>query len=212
MGDEKVNLSPQITLKSSQHSISLNKSTTKKLKKNFLQGEMEITPACYAHLLSPLLALAEGKVAVVLEGGYCLESLAESAAITLKTLLGDPCPLMENLDEPCDTIQEVILNSIYVHKEFWNCLQLQDVYNLEDLNNSSKTDFHKILQIFKGGPPKAVKFDTRDCYPIQSEEFLNSVSERLNQLRITTNLDFPVNRVCYVYDESMMEHKHEAAE
>lgn len=28
---------------------------------------MEITPACYSHLLSPLLGLANGKVAVVLE-------------------------------------------------------------------------------------------------------------------------------------------------
>lgn len=64
---------------------------------------MEVTPACYSHFLSPLLTLAEGKVAVVLEGGYCLESLSEGAALTLKTLLGDPCPLMEPLKEsPCD--------------------------------------------------------------------------------------------------------------
>lgn len=176
------------------------------------QGEMEITPACYAHLLSPLLALAEGKVAVVLEGGYCLESLSESTAITLKTLLGDPCSQMENLCEPCDIIQEVILNSIYVHKEFWNCLQLQEIYNLEDLNNINppQPDLHKVIQIFKGGPPKPKKYDTRDCYPIQSETFLKNISDRLNHLRIITKLDFPVNRVCYVYDESMMEHKHEA--
>lgn len=63
---------------------------------------MEITPACYAHLISPLLPLAQGRMAVVLEGGYCLESLAEGAAITLKTLLGDPCPLLEPLPEPSE--------------------------------------------------------------------------------------------------------------
>lgn len=63
---------------------------------------MEITPACYSHLLSPLLSLANGRVAVVLEGGYCLESLAEGAALTLKTLLGDPCPNMEPLEPPCE--------------------------------------------------------------------------------------------------------------
>lgn len=63
---------------------------------------MELTPACYAHLVSPLMAFAEGKVAVILEGGYCLDSLAEGAAITLKTLLGDPCPMLETLSEPCD--------------------------------------------------------------------------------------------------------------
>lgn len=63
---------------------------------------MEITPACYAHLVSPLMSLANGKIAAFLEGGYNLDSLAESAAITLKTFLGDPCPLLETLDEPCD--------------------------------------------------------------------------------------------------------------
>lgn len=65
---------------------------------------MEITPACYAHLLSPLLTLAQGRVAAILEGGYCLESLAEGAAITLKTLLGDPCPLIERVTEPCERL------------------------------------------------------------------------------------------------------------
>lgn len=63
---------------------------------------MEITPAAYAHLISPLMCLAQGRVAVVLEGGYCLDSLAEGAAITLKTLLGDPCPLIEPLAEPSE--------------------------------------------------------------------------------------------------------------
>lgn len=67
-----------------------------------MQGEMEITPAGYAHLISPLLPLAQGRMAVILEGGYCLESLAEGAAITLKTLLGDPCPKMEPLSEPSE--------------------------------------------------------------------------------------------------------------
>lgn len=67
----------------------------------FEKGEMEVTPAGYTHLLSSLLALASGKVAVVLEGGYCLESLAEGAALTLRTLLGDPCPKIEPLGPPC---------------------------------------------------------------------------------------------------------------
>ena len=35
------------------------------------------------------------------QGGYCLKSLAEGAALTLRTLLGDPCPAIENLREPC---------------------------------------------------------------------------------------------------------------
>lgn len=61
---------------------------------------MEVTPACYSHLISPLMGLAGGKVAVVLEGGYCLKSLAEGAALTLKTLLGDSCPRIGAISKP----------------------------------------------------------------------------------------------------------------
>lgn len=70
---------------------------------------MEITPACYAHLLSPLMALAQGRMAVVLEGGYCLESLAEGAALTLRALLGDPCPILEPLCVPTDRFVKLLI-------------------------------------------------------------------------------------------------------
>lgn len=61
---------------------------------------MQLTPQCYPHLLSPLMGLANGRVAVILEGGYCLNALAEGAALTLRTLLGDPCPLLEPIADP----------------------------------------------------------------------------------------------------------------
>lgn len=35
-----------------------------------------------------------------LQGGYCLKSLSESAALTLRTLLSDPCPMLETLTLP----------------------------------------------------------------------------------------------------------------
>lgn len=75
---------------------------------------MEITPAGYTHLLNALSSFACGRVAVVLEGGYCLESLAEGAALTLKTLLGDPCPMMEPLGPPSDRLIVFKLKSFNV--------------------------------------------------------------------------------------------------
>lgn len=36
------------------------------------------------------------------KGGYCLKSLAEGAALTLKSLLRDPCPLLNVTGSPCD--------------------------------------------------------------------------------------------------------------
>ncbi|XP_015367992.1 PREDICTED: histone deacetylase 6-like, partial [Diuraphis noxia] len=65
------------------------------------EGEMEVTPACYAHLVHSLMGFACGRVAVLLEGGYCLKSLAEGAALTLKSLLGDPCPSLDMTSNPC---------------------------------------------------------------------------------------------------------------
>lgn len=190
---------------------------------------MEVTPACYAHLLSSLLSLASGHVAAVLEGGYCLESLAEGAALTLRTLLGDPCPKMEPLGPPCErfvlvkclsisssnpmffrsSIQDTILNCIYAHRAHWKALCLQNVYNIEHLNNvNPQSNLHKVpFNSFIGGPPPQEKFATRNCYPIQSEIFKQQVADRLSKLKFFTNLSYPANRVCYVYDDVMLQHE-----
>lgn len=174
---------------------------------------MEITPAAYAHLVSPLLTLAQGRVAVVLEGGYCLDSLAEGAAITLKTLLGDPCPLIEPVEEPNDSIQETILNCIHAHRPHWNSLQVHATYNLEDVNNlNPQPDLHQVTQKFIGGDPKPAKYPTRNCYPLQSEKTLNTIANRLRKLRMLTKLDSAANRVCYVYDAKMAKHRNEYEE
>lgn len=119
------------------------------------EGEMEVTPACYPHLINPLLQLANGRVAVILEGGYCLESLAEGAALTLRSLLGDPCPvLVEKVEPPCDLMQEAILNCIYTHRAYWKCLQVQDTYTIEEFNNilPVQSNMHQVSRNFIGGP------------------------------------------------------------
>uniref|UniRef100_A0A670YP58 Protein deacetylase HDAC6 n=1 Tax=Pseudonaja textilis TaxID=8673 RepID=A0A670YP58_PSETE len=68
------------------------------------KGEMAATPACFAHLTHLLKSLAGGKLVLSLEGGYNLQSLAEGTCMVLKTLLGDPCPLMESPVFPCSSI------------------------------------------------------------------------------------------------------------
>lgn len=124
----------------------------------------------------------------MLEGGYCLQSLAEGAALTLKTLLGDPCPrLVERLEEPCDSIQESILNCIQLHRPYWNCLQTNDTYTLEEYNNfTPQAGLHKVVQTYNwtAEVERPKRFLTRDCYPVQSKEFLTKVAERLGMLRI----------------------------
>ncbi|XP_062539549.1 histone deacetylase 6 isoform X1 [Armigeres subalbatus] len=175
------------------------------------KGLMEITPAFYPHLLAPLMSLAQGRVAVVLEGGYCLSSLAEGGALTLRTLLGDPCPLLvEKLQPPCESMQQSILNCIHSHRPYWKNLQLNDTYGLEELNNvNPQPNFHQVHQLFvePDPQPEPVRYETRNCYPLQSTSEKACIEERLAMLQISTRLTFPSTRVCFVYDELLLEHR-----
>jgi len=38
----------------------------------------------------------------IIQGGYCLKSLAEGAALTIKALLGDPCPMIQPIKKVDD--------------------------------------------------------------------------------------------------------------
>lgn len=53
-------------------------------------GGCFVTPACYSHMTHMLMSLADGKVAVCLEGGYNLRAISRSALAVAKTLMGEP--------------------------------------------------------------------------------------------------------------------------
>ncbi|TVY57878.1 Histone deacetylase clr3, partial [Lachnellula suecica] len=53
-------------------------------------GGCYVTPACYSHMTHMLMSLANGKVAVCLEGGYNLRAISRSALAVAKTLMGEP--------------------------------------------------------------------------------------------------------------------------
>ncbi|KAH8317540.1 hypothetical protein KR074_012496 [Drosophila pseudoananassae] len=174
------------------------------------EGEMEVTPACYPHLLNPLLRLADSKVAVILEGGYCLESLAEGAALTLRSLLGDPCPpLVEELALPRRELAEALLNCICAHRPHWRCLQMQKTYEMDELKENGAVkpnDLHLVRRIWIGGPPPVDRYPTRDtAIPLPPEKIATN-SARLQVLRTETKLSVPPVRVCYAYDTEMLQH------
>ncbi|XP_044580069.1 histone deacetylase 6 isoform X2 [Cotesia glomerata] len=171
------------------------------------KGEMKITPAFYAHLLSQLLSLASGKVAVILEGGYCLESLSESAALTLRALLGDPCPMISTLDPPSASIRETILNVIYAQKPYWSCYEFQDIYSIHS-EDTKECDRHLPEIVFKENETKPTVYETRNYYPVQSDIFLNDIRNQLLSLQLTTKLNKAPHRVSLVYDERMLKHCH----
>ncbi|XP_077995868.1 protein deacetylase HDAC6-like [Glandiceps talaboti] len=85
-------------------------------------GGYRITPEGYAHLTHMLSSLAEGKVVIVLEGGYNLNSISLSMAMCTRTLLGDTCPRLETL-LPCDAAWKTICNVVRVQSQYWKSLQ-----------------------------------------------------------------------------------------
>jgi histone deacetylase 6 len=53
-------------------------------------GGCYVTPACYSQMTHMLMSLANGKIAVCLEGGYNLMAISRSALAVAKTLMGEP--------------------------------------------------------------------------------------------------------------------------
>lgn len=149
------------------------------------EGKMEVTPAFYPHLLNSLMKLAQSRIAVVLEGGYCLDSLSEGAALTLRTLLGGTCPTpVEKIEPPSEVLQDTILNCIYAHRQYWRCLQIQPIYTMEELNNvNPQPKLHKVSRLFIGGPPLMEPFPTRGTAPVKIPEVVAQNEKRLQFLK-----------------------------
>ncbi|NXG07283.1 HDA10 deacetylase, partial [Sakesphorus luctuosus] len=101
------------------------------------EGQMNATPEVFAHLTHFLMQLANGKLCVILEGGYHLKSLAESICMTVKTLLGDPIPQVSGEMAPCLSAVESIQNVRAAHKPYWKWLTYEDTSFLENLSTKS---------------------------------------------------------------------------
>ncbi|KAK9449789.1 uncharacterized protein V1518DRAFT_227537 [Limtongia smithiae] len=86
-------------------------------------GECFVTPAAYGHMTHMLMSLASGKLAVVLEGGYNLDSIATSALGVTKVLIGDaPLPLTNVYARP-EAVQTVEKVTRFQAK-YWKCMKI----------------------------------------------------------------------------------------
>ena len=52
-------------------------------------GGYTVSPACFGHMTKQVMTLAEGRVAMALEGGYDLTSICDSSEMCLRALLGE---------------------------------------------------------------------------------------------------------------------------
>lgn len=171
-----------------------------------IEGECVLSPAFYAHLVHMLKPLAGGRMCVILEGGYCKRVLAESVALTLRSLLDDPCPLLERVQPARSSVTDVILHTLRVLRPYWSTLCYQD-----DADDSNLPSLFTDIEI----PKKGVKFDEGDIkeydiigyYPIQTPEKVSQYDLSICRLIRETDLMVPPNRTCVAYDEQMRRHK-----
>ena len=95
---------------------------------------------------------------------------------------------------------------IYTHRDYWNCYQFQEKFSINAETNK-KVNQHTPTIKFLGTCEKPEKYETRNCYPVQSQQLIDDLMRRLNLLIANTKLTFAPYRVCLVYDERMMRHK-----
>lgn len=86
-------------------------------------GCCDVTPDGYAQMTHMLSSLSEGKLLVILEGGYNLRSISTSATAVVKVLLGEhPKYDLRNL-KPSEAGLETVLQVLKIHLKFWPILR-----------------------------------------------------------------------------------------
>lgn len=89
-------------------------------------GGCHVSPACYGHMTHMLMSLAHGKVAVCLEGGYNLRSIAKSALAVTRTLMGEP-PDRLTTTEPTGAGVNTVNLVKRQQSRFWKCMFPKDI-------------------------------------------------------------------------------------
>ena len=88
-------------------------------------GGYNVSPACFAYLTHQLMSLAEGKVALVLEGGYSLEVLGDCAEQCSRALMGHHIEKIVHSElsrQPCLHAVETLQKTLALQSQYWPCL------------------------------------------------------------------------------------------
>lgn len=85
-------------------------------------GGCHVSPAGYAHMTHMLMQLAGGKIAVCLEGGYNLRSIARSALAVTKTLMLEPPERLADDTEAKPLGVKVVQMVKREQSKYWKCL------------------------------------------------------------------------------------------
>jgi len=170
------------------------------------EGEMMVTPAAYPHLLHQLSSLGCGRLVALLEGGYCLDSLAESAALTLRELLGSRPAVLKG-GKVAPSVQESIQSTITALRPHWQCLQHWSTWQVTGGAPTPSDTYHLPSKVFSppaDWPPS--EFPTRDYYLVYDEDQRREWEVKIAALVLNTPLPLPTTSLVLCYDSAMERH------
>lgn len=86
-------------------------------------GCCEVTPAGFANMAQMLTGVSNGKMLVILEGGYNLQSISASATAVVKVLLGDdPVPPPQDI-QPSKSGLKTLLEVLEIQSKYWSSVK-----------------------------------------------------------------------------------------
>ncbi|OQV25500.1 Histone deacetylase 6 [Hypsibius exemplaris] len=171
------------------------------------EGRMNVSPAFYGHFTHALMNLAGGKIAVILEGGYCADSLSEGVACTLEVLLGRPPIPLPALGRPDQSVVDSILNVISVLRDHWKGLVFQDRFDV-GVPPSKGMKVHKPEVVFNG-PTEPCANEAYCASVLYSASERVDIRHRLAALKSSYDVFRKSKsslRTCYGYDIGMLDH------
>ena len=146
-------------------------------------GGCDVSPLGYGHMTKELSTLAEGKIIVVLEGGYNLQSIAASTLGCLNVLLGGNSPPYETRQRHTKEAEEE------EDEEDIRLIQIAEELNL-DLQNKKLIEEKEKLQKTPPGmkrrirvPPKSLTGETKQDPESKTSSNTNTEDEGMDSDR-----------------------------
>ena len=170
-------------------------------------GQCHVSPQCYGQLTHMVKSLANGNVTVLLEGGYNLTSISNSALEVTKVLMGEPPkPFINKKISTGEIIlpkPEVLKNLqriIDFQSKYWKCLR-NDNHTITDIYNDIGTidtvlGYKKKIDFDENGDAENSDYD-QDDKKVQETRLVNPLvtmiqEQRFNKLKQKYNADdFP---------------------
>ncbi|KAJ5222144.1 Histone deacetylase clr3 [Penicillium citrinum] len=84
-------------------------------------GGCFVSPACYGQMTHMLMNLANGKLAVCLEGGYNFRSISKSALAVTRVLMGEPPDRLTGV-QPSESAIRTVRQVMSIQASYWRCM------------------------------------------------------------------------------------------